>query len=88
MLRSTLRPKAMPMETGPFLSDAPAAFTARLDALHPDQNAEDLSSALRAAFQRRDLFDSYVFSSVGGTERAKALLEVFDKVCSVKYPIP
>lgn len=41
-----------------------------------------------ATFERfRQLYDSYVFSSVGNTEGAKALLEAFDKVRSTTYII-
>ena len=78
----------MSMETGPLLSDTLATFTARLDALRTDQNPQDLSNALLAAFKQRELYNLYVFSLVGDTGRAQALLEVFDKVCPVKYIIP
>lgn len=63
-----------------------AAFTAKLDGLRADQDPDDLSIALRAAFKRRKLYDSYVSTIVKDTERAKVLLEAFDKVCSVMYP--
>ena len=79
---------AMSAETGHLLSDASATFAARLDALCTDQNPEDLSNALRAAFKERELYNLYVFSSVGDTGRAQALLEVFDKVRSVKCAVP
>ena len=71
----------------PSLIDDLTAFTARLDGLQVDQSPDDLSSALRIAFEQRDLYDSYVSSSIGDTGRAMRLLEVFDKVCSVKYSI-
>ena len=74
--------------TGPLLSNALATFTTRLDALRTDQNPEDLSNALRAAFKKRELCSLYVFSLVGDTGRAQALLEVFDKVRSVKCAVP
>ena len=78
----------MSAETGYLMSDASAAFAARLDALRTDQNPQDLSNALLAAFKQRELYNLYVFSLVGDTGRAQALLEVFDKVCPVKYIIP
>ena len=78
----------MSAETGYLMSDASAAFAARLDALRTDQNPEDLSNALRAAFKQRELYNLYVFSLVGDTGRAQALLEVFDKVRSVKCAVP
>ena len=78
----------MSAETGYLMSDASATFAARLDALRTDQNPEDLSNALRAAFKERELYNLYVFSLVGDTGRAQALLEVFDKVRSVKCAVP
>ena len=60
-------------------------FTIQLDGLRPDQSPSDLSDALRAAFKRRELYDAYVSSLVGDTDRVRALLEVFDKVRSVKH---
>ena len=72
----------------PSSIDDLAAFTARLDGLHVDQNPENLSNALRAAFREHELYDRYISSIVEDTERAKALLEVFDKVRSVKCAIP
>ena len=70
------------MATGiqPSLSDDLTAFTARLDCLRPDQNPDDLSNALRAAFKERELYSAYISSLVVDTKRVKALLEVFDKV--------
>ena len=78
------------MSTGrqPSLIDDLTAFTTRLDGLHVDQNPDDLSDALRTAFKQRELYDSYVSSLVGDIGRAMALLEVFDKVRSVKCAIP
>ena len=64
-----------------------AAFTSRLDGLRLDQDPNDLSDTLRAAFKQPELYDRYISSLVGDTERAKALLEVFDKVRSVKCAI-
>jgi len=57
-----------------------AAFTARLNGLRVDQDSDDLSNALRAAFKEHELYNLYISSLVGDTERAKTLLEVFDKV--------
>lgn len=58
----------------------PTTLTARLDGLRVDQDSCDLADALRAAFKQRQLYDLYLSSLVGDTTRAKALLEVFDKV--------
>ena len=63
-------------------------FTARLDGLRTDQDPDDLSNALRAAFKEPELYDWYISSLEEDTERAKALLEVFDKVRSVKCAAP
>ena len=73
------------MSTGiqPSLNANLAAFTARLDDLRADQNPDDLSNILRAAFKERELYNTYITSLVGDTKRTKALLEVFDKVRSV-----
>ena len=62
------------------------AFTARLDGLRPDQHPDDLSNALRAAFKQRELYDVYASSLVNDTNRAKAFLEVLDKVRPVIRP--
>ena len=62
------------------------AFTARLDALRPDQHPDDLSIALRAAFKELELYNVYVSFIVRGAERVKGLLEVFDKARSVTFP--
>ena len=79
----------MSTEGQPFLTDnLTAAFTAKLNGLCPDQHTDDLSSALWAAFEQCELYDFYVSSLVGDTGRVWALLEVFDKVCPVKYIIP
>ena len=64
------------------------AFTTRLDGLRPDQNPDDLSNVLRAAFKQRELYNAYTSSLVEDTERTKALLEVFDKVRSAEYTVP
>jgi len=56
-------------------------LAARLDELCADQNPEDLSKILRIAFTERGLYNLYLTFLVGDTERTKALLEVFDKVC-------
>jgi len=55
-------------------------LTARLDGLSADQNPEDLSRTLGTAFEDRKLYKRYLSSLVGDVKRAKALLEVFDKV--------
>ena len=75
------------MSTGvrPSSIDDLAAFTTRLDRLRVDQSPDDLSNVLRAAFKERKLYHRYISSLVGGTEREKAFLEVFDKVCSPMY---
>jgi len=80
--------KAMPTKIQTSLSDDLAAFTARLDDLRADQNPDDLSKALRAAFKECELYDAYVTSLVGDTKRVKAILEVFDKVRSAADTIP
>ena len=74
--------QAKAMETGPRPSlIAPLiALTAQLDGLCTDQNPEDLSTALRVALAKRDLYKMYVSFLVQDEKRAKALLEVFDKV--------
>ena len=77
----------MPAGVQLSLIDDLTAFTAQLDGLQADQCPDDLSSALQVAFEQRDLYDSYVSSLVGDIGRAMRLLEVFDKVCSVKYSI-
>ena len=81
-------PEVVPIETEPLLSGALAAFTARLDGLCTDQSPEELSNALRAAFKERELYNFYAFSLVRDIERAKVLLEVFDKVRPAETTIP
>ena len=83
-----LRAKVMSTGGQPSLIDDLTAFTARLDGLHPDQHPDDLSNALRAAFKQRELYDVYASSLVKDTERAKAFLEVLDKVRSVTHATP
>jgi len=56
------------------------ALAIQLDGLSADQSPEDLSRILGAAFAERELYDLYLSSLVGNEKRAKALLEVFDKV--------
>jgi len=70
----------MPAEAQSSLIDELATFTTRLDALRTDQNPDDLSNALRAAFKERDLYDLYISSLAEDAERVRALLKVFDKV--------
>lgn len=83
-----LRAKAMSTEARTSLIDDLAAFTARLDGLRPDQHPDDLSSNLRVAFQQRELYDTHTSFLAKDVQRAKALLEVFDKVRSLIYAIP
>ena len=71
----------------PSLVDGLAAFTTRLDGLRADQNPDELSHVLWDAFKQRVLYNLYVFSLSGDTERAKVLLEVFDNVRSAMYAI-
>ena len=70
----------MPTGSLPLLAGEVATLTARLDGLSTDQNPEDLSRALGSAFERRELYKRYISSLDGDVTRAKALLEVFDKV--------
>ena len=58
-------------------------FTSKLDALRAEQDPDDLADNLRALFKERELYDAYVYSQMGGAQRAKVLLGVFDKVRSV-----
>jgi len=81
---------AKEMSTGtrpPPIGDI-TTFTAQLDGLRVDQDPNDLSNALRAAFNEPELYDRYISSLGKDTERVKALLEVFDKVRPVKCVIP
>ena len=64
-----------------------ATFTIRLDGLRANQNPDDLSNALRAAFKERELYNMYISSLIRDPERARVLLEVFDKVGSVQYTV-
>ena len=79
----------MSMGTQSSSVDDLTAFNTLLDGLRAYQNPDDLSHVLRAAFRQRVLYTLYVFSLVGDTERAKALLEAFDKVrsaaCTVSW---
>ena len=80
----------MPAGQQPLLTGDVAALTARLDGLSTDQNPEDLSGTLGIAFEGRELYKRYLSSLDGDVSRAKALLEIFDKVhpgnafCSLK----
>ena len=76
----------MSMGGQPLSIDDLTAFTARLDGLRPDQHPDDLSNALRAAFKQRELYDVYASSLVKDMDRAKAFLEVLDKVRPVMRP--
>jgi len=74
--------KGMSTGTQPSLINDLTAFTARLDGLRVDQDPDELSNALRAAFEEVELYNLYTSSLLLDTERMKALLEVFDKVRS------
>ena len=87
--RTILSTRVKVMSTGVQSSSIGlTAFTTRLDGLRPDQNPDDLSNVLRAAFKQRELYNVYTSSLVEDTERTKALLEVFDKVRSAEYTVP
>lgn len=73
----------MPTEGQHSLTDSMITFATRLRGLRADQNPDDLSNVLRAAIKERELYNMYVSSLIEDTERTEALLEVFDKVCSV-----
>ena len=74
---------AMPMEAnGSSEAGALTVLTVRLGRLRLSQNPEDLSKTLRSAFTEPELYKTYLFSLVTDQMRAKALLEVFDKVSS------
>ena len=68
--------------TGVSLIGGLTTLTARLDGLCTDQNPEDLSKTLRIAFTERELYKLYLSFLAADEKRAKALLEVFDKVCT------
>ena len=70
------------MTTRPSLIHDLTALTARLDKLCIDQNPEELSNALRIAFEEREIYKLYISFLAADEKRAKALLEVFDKVCT------
>jgi hypothetical protein len=72
----------MSTEVRPSLAGDLTTFTTRLDGLRANQNPNDLSNALWAAFKQRELYNLYISSLARDTERAKGLLEVFDKVRS------
>ena len=74
--------KAMETGQGPSLIASLTALAAQLDGLRADQSPEDLSAALKIAFERRDLYKLYVSFLAQDEKRARALLEVFDKVRS------
>jgi hypothetical protein len=77
----------MPTVVQPSLADALSIYTAQLDGLHENQSPDDLSNALRAAFRQREQYHLYLFTLAENTGRVKALLEVFDKVCSARNAI-
>lgn len=55
-------------------------LTTRLDGLSPDQDPEYLATVLRIALADRKLYNQHLSSLIKDEERAKAMLEVFDKV--------
>jgi hypothetical protein len=72
-----------------YADGSPALLGWRSDHLHHPTRCtsrgskpNDLSNALWAAFKQRELYNLYISSLAGDTERAKGLLEVFDKVRS------
>jgi hypothetical protein len=71
----------MPTGARPSLIGDLTALSARLDRLCTDQNPEGLSDILRAAFKERELYNLYISFLEVDEKRAKALLEIFDKVC-------
>jgi len=77
---TSLWAKAMATEAKLSLIGDVDTLTAQLDGLCADQNVEDLCKTLRVAFTEHELYSQYLTSLVGDIERAKALLEVFDKV--------
>ena len=87
VLHHIFPPPLKTMATESLLSGALAAFSARLDSLRTDQSPEDLSNALLVAFKQLELYNLYVSSLIGDMERARALLEVFDRVrpCEICY---
>ena len=83
----TLWSKSMSTEVQHSPIDDLTAFATQLGELRADQNPDDLSNALRAAFEQRGLYDAYISSLIRDSERVRVLLEVFDKVRCVKYTI-
>ena len=75
-----LRTKAMETGPRPSLIAPLIALTAQLDGLCTDQTPEELCTALKIAFEKRDLYKLYVSFLAQDEKRARALLEVFDKV--------
>ena len=59
-----------------------ATLAAKLDSLCVDQDPEELSTALRSAFTERELYKVHISFLAEDKEKAKVLLEVFDKVCA------
>ena len=80
--RTPSRTKAMETGPRPSLIAPLIALTAQLDGLCTDQNPESLSTALKTAFEKGDLYKLYVSFLAQDEKRARALLEVFDKVYS------
>ena len=76
------RAEAMPTGSRRSLIGDLTALKAQLDGLCADQSSEDLSRILRSAFTERGLYKLYITFLAADEKRAKALLEVFDKVCT------
>ena len=72
----------METEPRPSLIAPLIALTAQLDGLCTDQNPEDLSAALKIAFEKRDQYKLYISFLIHDEKRTRTLLEVFDKVRS------
>ena len=70
----------MPMEVKASMISDLATLTARLDGLSPDQNPHDLLKTLKSALTDRALYRIFLSSLAADEARAKAFLEVFDKV--------
>ena len=57
------------------------ALTALLDSLRAEQDPIHLSKVLRSAFAERELCKVYLSFAGEDQEKARVLLEVFDKAC-------
>lgn len=72
----------MSKETAVSLIGGLPSLTTRLDGLRADQDPADLSKALISAFTEREAYKAHLAFLAEDETRSKALLEVFDKVCS------